>query len=458
MSLLRRPQSIQARTALSSALVSLIVFALIGMCLDMAIRSKVQEHTNKETQRVATNWISEMRPGSIPPPSPMSHPDILQLVDSKNRVIAASRAAAGEPAISSPLPPVEDRIQYRIECSGRKRCLTLTAMRLLPFQAVSIWDGEPHAVYAGRPEPAILATHRLEFLMAAGVLLATALWSWTNWRETGRMLRPVAGIRARMSEITVSDLSLRVPQPPGDDEIAQLARTANQTLDRLESSVRQQRLFASVVSHELKSPLAGLRAQLEEALIYRDEVDPHETIEAALSTTDRVHAIIDDLLLVTRVKETHPADPVPVDLGALVKEETAARTRGVPVHTDVKGDLTVLGNRIQLTGVLTNLLVNAQRHADNAVEVTAECVDRDAVVTVLDDGHGIAPEDRERVFEPFVRLQEGYRRDPKGTGLGLAISRAITDAHQGSLCVEDSPRGARFVLRLPLLSSSALPD
>jgi signal transduction histidine kinase len=123
----------------------------------------------------------------------------------------------------------------------------------------------------------------------------------------------------------------------------------------------------------------------------------------------------------------------------------------VPVRARISGEVKVLGNELQLIRVLDNLLVNAQRHARAGVEITAERSDGQAVVTVIDDGDGIAPDDRERVFEPFVRLGDGVRRDPGGSGLGLAICRAIIGAHCGTLRIEDSPRGARFVIRLPLM-------
>ncbi|GIH65288.1 hypothetical protein Msi02_61050 [Microbispora siamensis] len=446
---LLRPRSIQARTALMSAVLSLLVLTVIGFGLDIAVRNRIHSHLFMDTQRVATDWIASMGPNGIPEP-PAAHEDLVQLVDSRNRVITASRSASGRAPLTSPFPTGQDRLQYRIECPDQGRCVVLTAVRVLPVQSRLFWDGEPHAVYAGRTEPALLATRRLELFIAIGVLLMTAGWTWASWRAAGRTLRPVREIRERVTEISVRDLSLRVPQPPGRDEIAELARASNNFLERLDSSVRQQRHFASMVSHELRTPLAGLRTQLEEALLYREETDPYETIRTAVRTTERCQAIIDEMLTVARVRTAATAEPEPVDLGALVREEAAARTDGVPVRVEVEDEVTVLGNRVQLCGVLTNLLVNAQRHAYSRVDVTVGRAGDEAVVTVLDDGDGIAPEDRERVFEPFVRLKDGRRRDPKGTGLGLALCRVTADAHHGTLRVEDSPRGARFVLRLPL--------
>ncbi|MCW2882335.1 MAG: hypothetical protein JWQ95_6435, partial [Sphaerisporangium sp.] len=197
----------------------------------------------------------------------------------------------------------------------------------------------------------------------------------------------------------------------------------------------------------------GLRTRLEEALLYPGDVDPHETIHEALSVTDRLEAIVDDLLVLARLRSGDPAAHEPVDLGALVTEEAAAQAGGVPVHVHADGDVKIQGNRIQLIRVIDNLLANARRHAGTRVEITAERADGQAVVTVTDDGDGIAPQDRERVFERFVRLDDGRRREPGGSGLGLAISRDIAHAHHGTLRIEDAPRGARFVLRLPLMDT-----
>lgn len=122
----------------------------------------------------------------------------------------------------------------------------------------------------------------------------------------------------------------------------------------------------------------------------------------------------------------------------------------MPVHIRACRGVIVLGNRIQLIRVVDNLLANARRHARTRVEVTAGRVGDQAVIAVCDDGDGIAPQDRERVFERFVRLDDGLRREPGGSGLGLAISRDIAHVHNGTLLIEDSQKGARFVLRLPL--------
>jgi signal transduction histidine kinase len=172
---------------------------------------------------------------------------------------------------------------------------------------------------------------------------------------------------------------------------------------------------------------------------------------------DRLQAIVDDLLVLARINGAEPAPPDPVDIDDLVREVVSRRNGGVPVHVHPSGGAHVSGTGVQLMRVIENLLNNAQRHAETRVDVTVETVDGQVVVTVSDDGDGIAPRDRERVFERFTRLDSGRRRDPSGSGLGLAISREIAEAHGGTLRCEDSPLGARLVLRLRLLDQRSDP-
>ncbi|MEN3535649.1 HAMP domain-containing sensor histidine kinase [Microbispora sp. ZYX-F-249] len=441
--------SIRARVTLTVAAVSVLVAAVIGVGLCLLIRHRIEAEIYRETRRVATEWIGLMERGQVPPPTPTARVPLVQLVDSRGRVTAAGPMAGDRP-LSTVRPTEENRFRDVTECPESERCVLLTAARVPSLQSWELWQGEPHFVYAGTDQPPALRGRRLEFLIGAGGVLLAALWTWTTWRAAGRILRPINAIRQRMSEINANDLSLRVPQPSGRDEIAQLARAANQTLGRLESAVTRQREFAAIVSHELKSPLTGLRTGLEEALVY-PETDARQAIARSLPAADRMQQIIDELLAFARLRNT-PCSSEQVDLGALVRDEAAARTTGVPVYATAEPGVRVFGNRVQLASVVTNLLVNAQRHAVGRVNVTAGCDGAQALVVVLDDGDGVAEEDRERIFEPFLRLEAGRRLDPGGSGLGLALCRAIAAAHDGSLCVEDSPRGARFVLRLPLSS------
>ncbi|GAA1258865.1 hypothetical protein GCM10009677_07140 [Sphaerisporangium rubeum] len=452
MSLL--PDSIRARTTIAVTALSLLFLSMIGASLDFLALDRGEAAVYQEAQRAATNWVGTFKPGSTPLPAGEGRVNLLQLVDSHGHVELASPAAARLRPLGTAQPPPDNRIEDQVVCPRHGRCLMVTAVRLPPLETKEIWHGVPHFVYAGMVQPPLLASHLLEWLTAGGVLLLTGLIAWGNWWVGGRTLRTVEGIRSTMAEITASDLSLRVPEPHGHNEFANLACTANQTLDRLEEAVRQQSRFASTTSHELRTPLTGLRTRLEEAMMYPGDVDPRQAIQDSLLVTRRLEMIVDDLLVLARLRAGDPAAHEPLDLGDLVEDEVTAMAGGPPVDMRVARGLIVRGSRIQLVRLIGNLLANARRHAESRIEVTAGRDDEYAVITVTDDGDGIAPADRERVFERFVRLESGRRREPGGSGLGLAISRDIALAHDGTLRVEDSPYGARFALRLPLIPAA----
>ncbi|MET8869663.1 HAMP domain-containing sensor histidine kinase [Nonomuraea sp. NPDC004580] len=438
--------SVQARLVLVTALLSLASLTGVAGAVDLFVRDRIEREVYESTQRAATEWIGAMGTST---PQPVTTPEVslFQLVDATGHVVQASREAEGRPPMSTLWPNSDDRIQHGKECT-RDGCVMFTAYRPSP-QEEELWGGASHIVYAGRPEPALLAGWDLELGLAAAVLTGTALLTGLAALLIRRTLRPVEEMRARIAEITVTDLGLRVPAPPGDDAIASLARTVNRTLARLQEAVSQQRHYSSMVSHELRTPLAGLRMRLEEAVTYPD-ADREETIRGALGGVDRLQRIIDEMLLLTRIRTSSPQQAERVDLGHLVREEAGSLPGPYRPLLVVHDSPRVWGNRTQLTEVLTNLLVNAQRHARSAIEVSVARKGDEAVLTVWDDGEGIAPEEREQVFQPFVRLAAGRKRDPAGSGLGLAISRAIAQAHEGDLTIEDGPRGTCFVLRLPL--------
>ncbi|MBP2703145.1 HAMP domain-containing histidine kinase [Microbispora sp. RL4-1S] len=444
------PRSIRVRYALAVGTLFLITLTVVGALVDLGIRDRISADLMRDTRLAIVDWTAEMRPGHVPPPPPTVRADYLQLVDSKGRVVAANAEAAGKPPLTTFRPAADDRLQDVTVCPPQETCMLVTALRPNAGTTRLLWNGEPHFIYAGTRHPPALASHYLEVGIGAAVLFASVAASWATWLVVGRTLHPVRAISARMREATAGDLSLRVPAPPGDDEIAQLARTSNAYLERLEKAVTAQRRFASLASHELRSPVAALHAELEDALAHPDDTDARATIRATLRTAERLQAVIDDLLAYTRVKNTRPSAHVPLDLAAVVREEAAVLSRGTPIRLCVADRPTVLGSHVQLAGVVHNLLANARRHAHSRVDVTVGRVGGKAVVTVQDDGAGIAPEDRERVFEAFTRLREGRRLDPGGSGLGLAICRETSLAHGGSLTIEDCPKGTRFVLRLPV--------
>ncbi|MFE9926151.1 sensor histidine kinase [Streptomyces sp. NPDC005774] len=303
-------------------------------------------------------------------------------------------------------------------------------------------------VYAGAPLAAEHSAVRTALtVMLIGFPLLAALVAGMTWVVTGRALRPVAGIREEMAAITASeDLTRRVPEPGTHDEIARLARTTNETLAALETSVERQRRFVADASHELRSPIASLRTQLEVAAAHPDLLD----LDGAVQDTVRLQHLAADLLLLARLDAGERPVDARVDLAALAREEAAGRT-GVTVDAESAESAEVAGSRGQLGRVLGNLLDNGRRHARETVSVSVRREGDRVVLAVADDGDGVAEADRERIFERFVRLDAARSRDDGGAGLGLAIARDVAVRHGGTLTAGAAPSGgALFELRLPL--------
>ncbi|MEU8997336.1 HAMP domain-containing sensor histidine kinase [Streptomyces caniferus] len=293
------------------------------------------------------------------------------------------------------------------------------------------------------PEQEAVGSVRTAMLIGLPLLLVVV--AGVTWLVTRRALRPVEGIRGEMAAITAStDLSRRVPVPSSQDEVGRLARTTNETLAALETSVERQRRFVADASHELRSPIASLRTQLEVGVAHPELLD----VPGAVEDTVRLQRLAADLLLLARLDAGERPAEARVDLAAMVREESSQRVADrVPVQAGELAAGEVAGSRGQLARVLGNLLDNAQRHAAASVRVAVVREGEWAVLRVEDDGPGVPEGERERIFERFVRLDDARARDDGGAGLGLAIARDVAERHGGSLAVR---AGSVFELRLPV--------
>ncbi|MER7499478.1 ATP-binding protein [Nonomuraea pusilla] len=438
-------RSLRGRVTIIATAIAALVFIPVAVAAGVMARALVTSGVHRDTRDVAEQVAAELREGRLAPDGSIAvrdpAVDLIQVVAADGRIVATSDAARNLPRLSRAEPRGGVQVVSTRTCLPSE-CVYLSAVR------VGAGGGDP-VVYAARSAPDILASHSLEVITLAQAGALIVLTGWATWLVTGRALRPVATLRAELDAVEASDLSRRVTEPPGEDELAQLARSVNRTLARLERSAEQQRQFASDASHELRTPIAGLRAQLESAQLYPAETDVESLVKSTLRDTDRLEAIISDLLLLARIGSRMDTAHEPVDLACLVRQELAGRGDTVPVRADLADGVVVRGVRLQLARVLANLLDNAQRHAETGVRVSVSREGDTAVLAVENDGAQIAPADRERIFERFTRLDAARSRDAGGTGLGLAIARDVAMAHRGQVRVEDCRGGARFVLRLP---------
>ncbi|MFI5719177.1 sensor histidine kinase [Nocardia sp. NPDC051750] len=311
-------------------------------------------------------------------------------------------------------------------------------------------DGRPVTIYAAASlDTAESAVADARQAMLLGLLPLLVVVAAVTWLVTRRALRPVEAIRSELAEIMHGDLSRRVPEPASRDEIARLAATTNDTLAALEETSERQRRFIADAAHELRSPIASLRTQLEVAQAHPGLLE----LDGLLGDTVRLEHLAADLLLLARLDAGEKPRAERMDLAALIAGELARRVGDrVPVESEPAGEpLLITGSGTQIARVLGNLVDNAQRHAATVVRVTLGQTAGRAVLVVADDGPGVPAEDRDRIFRRFVRLDDARSRDEGGAGLGLAIVRDVVERHGGVIRVEDEASGgARFVVELPL--------
>ena len=447
--------SVRGRATLITVVVSALILALALVLMLLLARDWVKSMVEHETERTAERIAFELsrggNPGIIdvgPDEAPM-----VQVVNPEEEVVAASDAIRGRPALAiADLARGELLIDQRVCPDFLDTCVWAFGLRI----HTSPW-GSNAMVIAAAPLPGLLNMWLLPLALLGLLAALLSLIAWWTWHTIGQAFVPVDIIRAEMAGLDALGLDHRVPVPQAPGGVKSLAETVNATLDRLEEAVTRERRFVSDASHDLRNPITGLQTRLEFALGEPDDADWKPMVRGALRDTRRLNDIVADLLELSRLDARTPMPVEPVDLAALVRREVGLRAGDVPIRMRLEPGVVVRANPVRLSRVLGNLLGNAERHAESRIEVTVARDGADAVVEVLDDGSGIPEEARERVFERFARLSESRARDPQGTGLGLPIAREIAEIYGGSLRIADSRAGARFVLRLPLVTGDGPP-
>jgi len=455
--------SVRARTAAASVLVVGIGVLAAGMAVTTLLHRQLVADTDRSALHRAQDVAALIEAGALPTRLPIpADPDndelLVQVIDPAGRIVAASARLVDNPLMLAGKPPPP----------GERRTTTLKGLPADPpdpFRVVALTTGPPVAGYTvytaselGLVAESDATLRRLLLRGAPPFLLLVAL---VSWYIAGRALRRVEGIRARVEDITAEALDRRVPEPPGDDEITRLARTMNEMLDRLQLAGERQRRFVADASHELKSPLAAVQAELEVALAHPDQADWRATATRLLTEDQRMERLVADLLFLAQCDEgdfsslTAPAEIVALD--QVVRAETArlGARWSIPVELAIEpapGEAAVAGRPEHLARAVRNLLENAARHARRVVSVSLRTDSGAVELVVADDGPGIDPADRSRVFDRFTRLDDARGRDEGGSGLGLPIAREIVEAHGGRIDIGDGP-GGRLVVHLPVVPS-----
>jgi signal transduction histidine kinase len=441
--------SVRFRITVAATLVFALALGVAAVMLVGTVRSSLRDKARSESRDALAEYTRRIKNGEEPtdlPPLRFSGVVYVQVLDERGRVVGGTGLGVLTEAL---VRPDGTRRSVLVSPSGESMVFS---------EQVSAPTGR-YTVVAASPLDAVRrSVDALSHSLWIAVPLLVLLVGIVAWYVTGRALRPVEAIRAEVEAITATSLDRRVPEPRSHDEVARLAATMNQMLDRLEDASARQRQFVSDASHELRSPVAAIRTTGEVALAHPDRADWPRVVERMLDEDGRMEQIVAELVVLAREDEAATALPATeVDLDEIVLEEAARPAGAIVVRTDRVSAGRVRGSAELLTRMVRNLVDNATRHATGTVALSLRTEASTVVLVVDDDGPGVAPEDRERVFERFTRLDEGRARDQGGLGLGLAMVRSIVAQHGGSVTVgtatDTTPApglgGARFEVRLP---------
>ncbi|GAA2642701.1 sensor histidine kinase [Paractinoplanes durhamensis] len=443
---------VRLRSALAAATVVAIASLLAGGVLLVVARSILLDNINTAADDRAAQVAASLAGGSsdlttLLRPTARDR-SVVQVVGSAGQVEAASDALLGQAAMSPLRPSAGQRVREQRHLPG---------IADEPFRIVALGVATPSGaktVLVGESLDLVDdGTSAVLVALLVGLPVLAVVVGGATFLFVGRTLRPVEAMRRQAALITSRNLHERLPVPAADDEIAALASTMNTMLDRIEASSAAQRRFVGDASHELRSPLATVQANAD----LLDGADLPETAERSVgrirTESARMARLVEDLLLLARVDDVGlRLRRQDVDLDDLLyteRERLSVEHPQLAVRASFE-PARVSGDADALLRVVRNLIDNAARHAAHAVTISAAIRDGQAEIVVGNDGPPIPADDRERIFDRFVRLDDSRSRAGGGTGLGLAIARDIVTAHGGTLTVDDLDEGAAMRIRLPL--------
>ena len=359
---------------------------------------------------------------------------------------------------TSPIPdPASDN-------GNRRETFFMPAVRIM-----SVPLGRPvrYILQVGKLEADVLRLRSLLITtLLVGLLLGLPLAALGGWWLAGHALAPIRAMTEATSRIEARNLTERLPQPPYNYELNQLARTFNQLLDRLEAAFQRERRFTTDVSHDLRTPLALVKSSIGVALNRPRSADElQRTLTEVDGQIDRISSLLDATLTLSRADSGQLVNnDAPLNLSELLTDlgETLAsfaqEERHQTLTCDIAPGLWVNGDRDYLTRLFLNLLDNAIQYTptDGLIRITAAAEDAQVVVSVEDNGPGITDADLQHIFDRFYRVDKARTGgDRDHFGLGLSIAQALAHGHGGDITAESAlGQGSRFIVRLPRVMSA----
>ena len=442
------PRTIRGRVTAVAVAVVAVALGLAGYATvrvqEQVLSDRVEDALNARGDDLAAGVTSGTLEGVLD--STGQEGGLAQVVGAGGRVVAATPNARGIPPVVAVRPPPGRQLMVRVA-----RLSIDNEPFLVLARTVAGPSGPRTVLVAESLDPVESAREALIPIIAVGLPVILLLVGSVTALALRRALQPVERARREVDAIGTDRLDRRLTPLGTGDEVDRLTLTMNDLLDRLAAAYRREQQFVGDASHELRSPLASIRAQLEADLENPAGADPLRTETGVLEEVSRLEGLVDALLALARDQGAPSPPPTLLDMDDIVLDELRRLRPGtITVGTAGVSAGQVRGDRGDLERAVRNLLDNALRHARSRVDVTLAELDGRVVLTVANDGDPVAPAERERIFARFARTDAGRARDVGGAGLGLAIARAIVVRHGGTIEVDPDLRvGARFVVDLP---------
>ncbi len=438
-----RPLPIRIRVTAAMALAMALVLAATGWFLYARLESHLRTALDTSLQVRADDLAALVRNGGSLAPSGrglIEHGEsFAQLLSRDGRVLDATKPLRSAPLLDPAgirRPTYENRPSVPGLNDPARLLATPVPSGVLVVGATRENDVET------------LAAFRNELLITGPVALLLA--SLIGYFLVGLSLHPVEAMRRRAAQISAETPGERLPVPETRDELERLGSTLNEMLARLEEGLQRERDFVADAGHELRTPLALLRTELELALRHgQSEEELRDALRASVEEVDRLAQLADDLLLIAHSdRDGLPLRVEPVEARELLSSvatrfQWRADEAQRPLRLDVPNGLVVRGDRLRLEQALSNLVDNALRHGDGSVSLRAAAANGNVELHVQDEGPGFSDGFAARAFERFSRSQPG--REGSGAGLGLSIVKMIAEAHGGTAEAANSPQGGADV-------------